>query len=134
MMIKKSFSIISILLLSVLMVGCGDVTTETPGKTQKPKNTASLQELKQDIAGTVCSVKDSRVITQQNVDDFHNLALELSYYEGKQEEQIHKVAYELKITADSWEQNLNQDLGEENAQALTEMCETVESYANEKNS
>lgn len=134
MMIKKSFSIISVVLLGVLTVGCGNVTTETPGKSSAPQNKASLQELKGEITNTVCSVKEARVITQENVDDFHDLALKLSYYEGKQEDQIHKVAYELKVTADSWEQNLNQDLGEENAQALTQMCETVESYANEKQS
>lgn len=127
---RKIVPLAFILILTGLLAGCGDVKTETPGDGKDSKNAASLEELKQETVETVCSVKDARIITQNNVDDFHDLALELSYYKGVQEEQIHKVAYELKITADTWEQNLNQDLGIENAQALTEMCEAVEGYTN----
>lgn len=99
------------------------------GCTSTPKvdhyTDATFSELQTDVKNTVCAVSGKRVMEQADVDNFNNLASRLEKYEGKKEADIDVLSSTIRATAENWSFALGKDLGRENAQGLTKLCDSL---------
>jgi hypothetical protein len=86
---------------------------------------ANFNDLKTDVSETICSVSGKRVFEEKDIENFKSLANRLDKYEGTKKTEMSKLADTLRLTAESWSFALGTDLGEENAQKLTSLCEKV---------
>lgn len=86
---------------------------------------ANADDMKRDIEITVCNVAGKTVMDQEDVDSFLLLSRNLRTYEGEKRESALDVANILESIATDWSIALNTDLGEENGQMLTDLCEQV---------
>lgn len=121
---RKALSLALIATFSVaLLSGCSP--TPTPEPTSDTYSDENLPMLYAGIVETVCSVSGKQVMEKKDVIEFQLLAGELRKYRGDKQKQMAAVAEQVETTAANWEATLGADLGEENAQSLTETCDAV---------
>lgn len=113
----------SIILLGSLLTVTG-CSQPTPGY-DVPYNDETFSIMAEDIEHVVCSVSGQTVMTEKNVEDFSELSDRVEAYEGEKEKEASQVASMLKTLADDWEVTLGADLGEQNAEELTDLCNGV---------
>lgn len=116
---KRKILTTSLLLSAVVMfTGCSS--------TQAPYTDENFDVLQQDLTSTVCSVSGKTVMTQEDVDSFQELSERLDAYEGEKKEQVKRVSDSLYNISLTWEGTLGIDLGEQNGEQLTNLCNQLE--------
>lgn len=116
---KRKMLTTSLLLAGVVIItGCSSA--------KESYTDENFDVLQQDLTSTVCSVSGKTVMTQEDVDSFQNLSERLDAYKGEKEAQVKRVSDSLYNISLTWEGTLGIDLGEQNGEQLTNLCNQLE--------